>query len=267
MQPLKTFRKNHTAIVCDPFSYDRKPEIRTFIESEEVARIIEAVKEDFILVLGGDGTMLRAIHAHHAENLPFLGINYGTKGFLLNDRSIVDRMDSFEERSYPLLEVDVRQGNDVRQAVAFNEVQIKNASGGMVDLDFSIGGRVAQNMQGDGLLVVTPAGSTGYNSSAGGPILPHDSGHGILTPLIPWQPRHMRPILYNRRDTIEVTNRTDRPRKLSVYADSVGVIENTTERVSVIVRESDTRIRLLIASGYIEEWDAKIFAEQGMEVL
>lgn len=79
MQPLKTFSKSHATIVCDSFSYEQKPEIRTFIESPEIMRIIETVKEDFVMVLGGDGTMLRAIHVHHSDNLPFVGVNFGTK--------------------------------------------------------------------------------------------------------------------------------------------------------------------------------------------
>lgn len=77
----------------------------------------------------------------------------------------------------------------------------------------------------------------------------------------------MRPVLYNLREEVQITNRTERPRKLSIYADSVDVLENITEGVSVTVRESKTRVRLLIAGEFLEEWDAKIFAEQGMEIL
>lgn len=79
MQPLKTFSKNRATIVCDAFSYEQKSEIRAFIESLEIMRIIETVRENFVMVLGGDGTMLRAIHAHHSDNLPFVGVNFGTK--------------------------------------------------------------------------------------------------------------------------------------------------------------------------------------------
>lgn len=77
----------------------------------------------------------------------------------------------------------------------------------------------------------------------------------------------MRPVLYNLREEVRIENRTERPRKLSIYADSVDVLENITESVSVTVRESKTRVRLLIAGEHLEEWDAKIFAEQGMEIL
>lgn len=77
----------------------------------------------------------------------------------------------------------------------------------------------------------------------------------------------MHPILYNRCDRINIRNISDRPRNLSVYADSVAMVENTTDPISVVVRESAIRIRLLIAREYLEEWDTKVFAEQGMEVL
>lgn len=230
-------------------------------------RLIEAVGQRFIMVLGGDGTMLRAIHTHYPDHLPFVGVNFGTKGFLLNNQDWMANATEFQEREYPLLEVDVQHRGAEHQAIAFNEVQVKSTSGGMIDIDFFIGNRVMQNVQGDGLLVVTPAGSTGYNSSAGGPILPHDSKHGVLTPLIPWSPRNMRPIPYNLREEILIQNHVERSRKLSIYADSVDVLENITDPITITIRESATRVRLLIAREYIEEWDAKVFAEQGMKVL
>lgn len=267
MNSLKNFRHGDVKIVCDAFSYEKKPEIRDFIGSPEVNRIREAVGQRFILVLGGDGTMLRAIHAYYQENLPFLGVNYGTKGFLLNERAWLASPESFMTRAYPILEVEVERGSDTHRAVAFNEVQIKSASGRSVDLDFRIADRVTQNVQGDGLLVVTPAGSTGYNRSAGGHIYPHNLGVGVITPLNPWKPLHMRPIPYNRADPVSIRNRTDRPSKLSIYADSVEVLENVADPVSILIRESSTHVRLLIASEHLGEWDAKTFAEQGMEIL
>ena len=79
MEPLRTFEKGNTKIVCDAFSYEKKPEIGAFINSPDLRRIIDSVGRKFIMVLGGDGTMLRAVQSHHLENLPFLGINFGTK--------------------------------------------------------------------------------------------------------------------------------------------------------------------------------------------
>lgn len=153
-------------ILSDGFLVAKKREIAEFAESETVKALAERLKERTLLVLGGDGTMLRAIRERHGDGLPFLGINFGTKGFLLNRTEDLKNGGEFSVIRYPLLNVTAKTAEGEKSGIAFNEVQIKTAGGHMVTLDVSIGGHSEIRLRGDGLLVVTPAGSTGYNASA-----------------------------------------------------------------------------------------------------
>lgn len=136
----------------------------------------------------------------------------------------------------------------------------------MVDLNLTINGYSHIRLRGDGLLIVTPAGSTGYNASAGGPILPHSSSHFIATPLLTFDPKHIKPIVYENRYEAKITNNTERQQAISLYADSTPVLEKYVGKVEITVRKYPQAVELLISESYRQFWDAKAFAEQGFEV-
>ena len=128
MSALETLNVAGRTVVFDERLASRKPELSAALASDRLKNLISKTEERAIVVLGGDGTMLRAVKNFHSENAPFLGVNFGTKGFLLSDPSVLDRENAkFRAFEYPLL--DVRFESEVRssEGIAFNEAQIKTS--------------------------------------------------------------------------------------------------------------------------------------------
>lgn len=147
--------------------------------------------------------------------------------------------------------------------IAFNEVQVKPAGGRILDLNLCVGKDSCVRVRGDGVLVVTPAGSTGYNASAGGPLLPHDSKHFILTPLLPFEPRHIQPTVYPNSYSVSIKNEITRSSGISVYADGFTVLTDHEEALDIEVKKYAKPVTLLIEKEYERKWANKMFLEQG----
>jgi NAD+ kinase len=150
-----------------------------------------------LVALGGDGFLLHTMHEHLALGVPIFGMNRGSVGFLLN----AFRSDGLPERLAAATRLAVRplavravatSGEQV-DGLAFNEVTTIRDSGQSANIRVSVDGaeRLA-NFIGDGLIVATPAGSTAYNLSAHGPIIPLGSPLLALTPMSPFRPRRWR---------------------------------------------------------------------------
>jgi len=185
----------------------------------------------------------------------------------MNNRAYIGDHDAFDSIMHPLLDVKIQTRNANYEHVAFNEAQIKTSGGHLIDLNLIIGERSRIRLRGDGLLIVTPAGSTGYNASAGGPILPHSSSHFVATPLLTFTPRHIKPVIYENKCTVFITNNIEREQAISLYADSTPLLEKYTGKVEITVKKSPYSIRLLISHEYRRIWDAKVLSEQGFEMV
>jgi NAD+ kinase len=122
-------------------------------------------------------------------------------------------------------------------------------------------------VRGDGVLVVTPAGSTGYNASAGGPLLPHDSKHFILTPLLPFEPRHIQSTVYTNTTSVSIKNDTARQSGVSVYADGFTVLIDHNEALDIEVKKYAKTVTLLVEKKYERKWANKVFLEQGFSFM
>ncbi|MDD2908015.1 MAG: NAD(+)/NADH kinase [Candidatus Gracilibacteria bacterium] len=253
-------------IVCfDNYSIERNKELKDFLESSYLKEIMSSFEEKIIVVLGGDGTMLRAIKENYVKNMPFLGINFGHKGFLLNSKeSIKPRLD-YIERKYPFLEVDIENNGIKKTAIAINEVDIRTGNGKIISLDVSISRKQAINIESDGIIISTPAGSTGYNSSLGGPIIPHTLNAFVITPKAPWKPKGQSPVLINDSELIEIKN-VGRRNECEIYIDGKEFLKaEKNSDLDVIVKKSKNMIRLIIAVEYLDTWDNKVLAEQGFQ--
>ena len=150
-------------IYCDMYNEEAK---KAFKGQACSVRIEEA---NVILVLGGDGTMIKAITELHHHGLPFYGINYGHVGFLLNDKGIIPAHISVY--SLPLLtcECDNSDTDAWYKATAVNDIWVERASPQSASLEVSVDGKVCiPKMYSDGLLVSTPQGSTAYARAMGG---------------------------------------------------------------------------------------------------
>jgi NAD+ kinase len=154
-----------------------------------------AVEEaDAVIALGGDGFMLQILHEHMDRNLPIYGMNRGTVGFLLNEfreEALYERVNAArKERIYPLQMIARTADGNVHKAFAFNEVALIRYSQQSANIRILINGEVRlEKLICDGVLVATPAGSTAYNHSARGPIIPIGSNITALTPISPFRPR------------------------------------------------------------------------------
>ena len=126
--------KPHQSLVYyDTYSYEHNGNLREFVENSYIHALLESVQKQCILVLGGDGTMLRAIAEHAEKDLPFLGVNFGHKGFLLNSpKWIFPEIGNFQERHYPLLEV---RKNTELLSTAFNDIHLYSSEGKALELE------------------------------------------------------------------------------------------------------------------------------------
>jgi NAD+ kinase len=163
---------------------------------------------DVIVALGGDGLMLQTLHRFMGLNKPIYGMNRGSVGFLMNEFRVFDLKQRLEEAEpsvvHPLLMSATNSQGAVENRRAINEVSIWRQTYQAAKMRVLIDGteRLSE-LVGDGLLVATPVGSTAYNLSAHGPILPLDATMMALTPICPFRPRGWRGALLG--DTLEVT--------------------------------------------------------------
>ena len=217
---------------------------------------------DVIVALGGDGFMLQTLHDQMSSGRMVYGMNRGSVGFLMNDYSDKDlsgRIDAAVENIIRPLEMIATDADGIAHtALAINEVSLLRQSYQAAKLQLSIDGEVRlEELICDGVMVATPAGSTAYNLSAHGPILPLDAQLLALTPVSAFRPRRWRgALLPNKvKVTIDVLEPGKRP---------VNAVADHTEVKSVVrvqVAESqDCTTRILTDSSH--SWNDRILAEQ-----
>ncbi|QCE35455.1 NAD kinase [Acetobacteraceae bacterium] len=152
---------------------------------------------DLVVCLGGDGFLLECLHRIFPRQIPVYGINYGTVGFLLN--TPLNRPEELEKRlltAQPVkispLRMDVlKQDGTKKQALGFNDIFIFRQSHQTICTRIEVDGRTRLlDLKSDGIILSTPAGSTAYNNSVRGPIVPLDANILPLTPIAPSNPRH-----------------------------------------------------------------------------
>lgn len=184
----------------------------------------DPAEADVIVPLGGDGFMLEILHAHLDLARPIYGMNLGTVGFLLNAYAL----DGLEERIgraqrvelYPLRMRARLADGEVREALGINEVSIYRETRQAAWLRVAIDGVTRlPELVCDGVLVATPAGSTAYNLSAHGPIIPLGANLLALTPISPFRPRRWRGALLPSRSCFRIDTLDPLKRPVSAVAD------------------------------------------------
>ena len=166
-----------------------------------------AAEADVIVALGGDGFMLRTLHVHRARATPVYGMKLGRVGFLMNkyrQGELSARIKNAHVAELHPLEMCVVDTFGVEHvALAFNEVSLLRQSNQAAHLEVTLNTAVKlANLVCDGILVSTPAGSTAYNLSAHGPILPLDANVLALTPISPFRPRRWRGAILPHRTQV-----------------------------------------------------------------
>jgi NAD+ kinase len=204
-------------------------------------------KPDVIVVLGGDGFMLQVLHKYMHRGIPIYGMNCGSVGFLLNSyqsQNLLERIAIARRASlHPLVMFTRTMDGRERQELAINEVSLFRESRQAAKLRVTIDHVVRVNeLIADGVMVSTPAGSTAYNYSAGGPVIPLNGNLLALTPIAPFRPRRWKGALLHHQSSItfEVLEADKRP--VSAVADftevrdviSVSVFEDRNVTLSLL---------------------------------
>lgn len=153
---------------------------------------------DIIVPLGGDGTMLETLHRFHALGKPVYGMNRGSTGFLLNPYRSADlpaRLAAAQAVNlHPLRMTAHTLDGETVEALAFNDVALVRQTRHAAKIKIAVDGHAVMEdpLVGDGIIVCTPAGSSAYNFSSGGPIIPIGGNVLALTPVSPYRPRRWR---------------------------------------------------------------------------
>ncbi|MDG1376074.1 MAG: NAD kinase [Yoonia sp.] len=217
---------------------------------------------DVIVALGGDGFMLHTLHATQALTAPVYGMNRGTVGFLMNEYhsdDLPERLDdALEEVINPLVMTAQCVDGSEHKALAINEVSLLRAGPQAAKLRITVDGKLRMaELVCDGALVATPAGSTAYNYSAHGPILPIGSDVLALTAMAAFRPRRWRGALLPKRAVVRFD--VIEPDKRPVMADADG--KSVRDVLSVEIRsEPAVSHRILFDPGHgLEE---RLISEQ-----
>ncbi len=207
---------------------------------------------DAIIALGGDGFMLSCMHKYHELKIPFYGMNRGTIGFLMNDFSeeaLEARIQSAEavEISPLRMKATTVEGEKISH-LAFNEVSLLRSGPQAARLKLAINGKTRlEQLVCDGAMISTPAGSTAYNYSAHGPIVPISANILALTAVAPYRPRRWRGALLPM--DVSVKFEVEHPEKRPVHASADAFPTPNVTEVEVSV-ETEVKIKLLFDPGH-----------------
>ncbi|WP_421731682.1 NAD kinase [Brevundimonas sp.] len=217
---------------------------------------------EVIVALGGDGFMLETLHAHLDRRTPVYGMNRGSVGFLMNDfeeDDLVERIAGAGRAIIHPLQMDAwTEAGEVVSGLAINEVSLLRQTRQSAKLRISVDGKVRlEDLSCDGCMVATPAGSTAYNLSAHGPIIPLDARVLALTPISAFRPRRWRGALlsHEAKVTFEVLEPDKRP--VSAVADGLEV--RSVARVEVRERR-DVGLTMLFEAG--RSFEERVLSEQ-----
>ena len=210
---------------------------------------------DCILVLGGDGTLLQTARDTVGLGIPLLGINLGTLGFLaeVEKSGITDALDHLMQDSYEIMDrmllsgSVIRDGKELLKAHALNDIVV-NRCGHLMVLNYEVlvNGQLLCHYKADGMILASPTGSTGYNMSAGGPIVEPGARLMVMTPICP-HTLNTRSIILSPEDQVEMViaeGRDGQAQQAEVNFDG-GQAQILTTGDRIRVHQSEQVVRLL----------------------
>ncbi len=217
---------------------------------------------DVIVALGGDGQMLQTIHLFMGRNIPIYGMNRGSLGFLMNEykeENLPERLAKAEiTKLHPLRMTATDAHGKISIGLAINEVSLLRATRQAAKISITVDGRVRlAELNCDGVMVATPAGSTAYNLSAHGPILPIKAGVLALTPISAFRPRRWRGALLPDKAVVKFEILEIDKRPVSAVADMLEVRNVAAVEVSIAL---DITAPILFDAGH--DLDERILMEQ-----
>ncbi len=234
-------------------------------ELTERHAFVSVDEADAVVALGGDGTMLDTLHdmLDTGRIIPVFGLNLGTVGFLMNryhgPSSLGERIAVAKPMAVRPLSMEAVTQDDTRHKYcAINEVSLLRETRQTAKIEISVNGKVRiAELAGDGVLLSTPVGSTAYNLSASGPILPLDSRMLALTPISPFRPRRWPGAILPETSTVTFRVREPAKRPVAVVADQKEVRDVAEVHVEIA---AENEMTLLFDPGHA--LDERIVAEQ-----
>jgi NAD+ kinase len=209
--------------------YDNtKNSIKILLLLKKHIKLFTIRKSNILIVIGGDGFMLKVIKKFYKHKKPFYGINSGNYGFLMNkfsDKNFLKNLAKKKLISISPLEMIVKnKKNQIKKYLAINEVSILRQSRQAASLSINYGSKqVIKKLISDGVLISTPAGSTAYNLSVHGPILNLNSKKLSISPISPFRPRRWKGKVVSDNLKITIRNLNPSKRPISAVADNVEV--------------------------------------------
>ncbi len=217
---------------------------------------------DVIVALGGDGFVLQSLHQFMRREIPIYGMNRGTIGFLLNrydEQGLLERIARAETLTlHPLRMTATRTNGEIVEALAVNDVYVLRETRLTAHIRIQVDGRVRlDELICDGVIVATPAGSTAYNLSAHGPIIPLGADVLALTPISAFRPRRWRGALLPHKSTVKLEILQSDRRPVSAVADMVEVRD-----VREVLIKEDRTVKLMLMFDSDHSLSERILAEQ-----
>ncbi|MFV9874972.1 MAG: NAD kinase [Rickettsiales endosymbiont of Dermacentor nuttalli] len=254
-------KRKYTRIGC--IADDTQKSLQTLASLQEKYHFVQIEDEpDIIIILGGDGFMLHSLHNLMHLNIPLYGMNVGHIGFLMNNFSVDDLLSRLEKAKItsinPLRMLARRIDNSEYTRLAINEIYLLRNTNQAARINIYINDILQINeMVCDGIMVATAAGSTAYNLSAGGPVIPLEADLLALTPLNPFRPRRWKGALLPSSARIKFEILESEKRETNAIAD----FHEVKNVVNVEVSKAEGKeIKLLFDESYsLEE---RIIREQ-----
>ncbi len=218
---------------------------------------------DLIIALGGDGLMLHLLHLVQENPVPVYGINFGTVGFLMNSDcgnnnllNIISKAIPSSLKPLKMVATDIK--NKKYQLLAINEVSLLREQNQAAKIKITVNNKTRiENLAADGILVATSAGSTAYNLSVRGPIIPSGSEVLALTPISPFRPRNWRGALLPANSKIKFTILDPESRPVSASADY-----NEIRNVKLVEVSEDKECKFTILFDANHSLEERIIREQ-----
>ena len=182
-------------------------------------------KKNLVIVVGGDGFMLKTLKKNIKNSRLFYGINSGNYGFLMNkfsEKNLIKNLNKSKLLNISPLEMIVKTKGNIKKSIAINEVSILRQSRQAASLSIKLGKKdLIKTLMSDGVLVSTPAGSTAYNLSVHGPILSLNSKKLSISPISAFRPRRWKGKIVSDKSLIVIKNLNPRKRPISSVADNI----------------------------------------------
>jgi NAD+ kinase len=247
-QPAPMMKLNRIAFVAS----DSPAAKRALAKLQKMHGKLEPEKADVVVALGGDGHMLQTMHRFVSTGLPIYGMNRGSVGFLMNDyaeKGLEARLHAAEMTViHPLKMTATSQGGGRQTAIAFNEVSLLRQRHQAAKIRVSVDGQVRlEELACDGILLSTPVGSTAYNLSAHGPILPIGSPLLALTPISAFRPRRWRGAILPRTAKVTFSILEADKRPVAAVADHLEVRQVETVEIA---EDKKKAVKILFDPGH-----------------